>query len=89
MPASTVPTMVETSKPELPGLSRPTAQSESSQPHTAKPSEPGKSTQKLSNAELKKHAKAEKAARRAKAVQQKQGGDSAPVAGSVRDPTPG
>jgi translation initiation factor eIF-2B subunit delta len=79
MPSSDPPTTVEQPNPEPSDTSKPQSQPKGGAGKGAKPQEPGNPSdgQKLSGAELKKQAKAEKAARRAQALEEKQSGAAA------------
>ena len=80
MPSSDPPTAVEQSKLDVPDVSKTQSQPQFGTGKAPKQQEPGAPTDvpKLSGAELKKQAKADKAARRAQALQAKQTGASAP-----------
>jgi translation initiation factor eIF-2B subunit delta len=79
MPSSDPPTTMEQPNPEPSDTSKPQSQPKGGVGKDAKPQEPRKPSdgQKLSGAELKKQAKAEKAARRAQALEEKQSGAAA------------
>lgn len=81
MSSTGAPAVVEPPKPEPPATSQATATGEGGATDGGKPQSPAALSggTKLSNAELKKLAKAEKAARRAQAVQEKQSGPAPPA----------
>jgi translation initiation factor eIF-2B subunit delta len=92
MPSSELPMLAEPPEPEAPALtqskSQPQAQGKGGPAKAAKAQDPATPTdsKKLSGAELKAKAKAEKAARRAQAAQEKQVGGEVPTAASQPGP---